>query len=203
MTHESATPLVGCDLLATAEGISVYENKNAMPRAFFAHSAVEVKSPAESLAAMRAPGFDPKAQTVVEVDQRTEALWPVEPLPPGPVPQTAGSARIAAEDRNGVLIETDNVQNGLLVLSDNYYPGWSVAVDGAPAQIFRANHTMRGVRVPAGRHLVSFVFMPASFFVSMYVSLAGSAVTLAALILSVFIRKRSSSHDIRQDHKDR
>jgi len=128
---------------------------------------------------------------------------PVEPLPPGPVPQTAGSAKIAAEDRNGVLIETDNVQNGLLVLSDNYYPGWSVAVDGAPAQIFRANHTMRGVRVPAGRHLVSFVFMPASFFVSMYVSLAGTAVTLAALILSVFIRKRSSSHDIRQDHKDR
>jgi uncharacterized membrane protein YfhO len=75
------------------------------------------------------------------------------------------------------------------VLSDNYYPGWTAAVDGSPAQIFRANHTMRAVNVPAGRHLVSFVFMPAAFFVSMYVSLAAAALTLAALILSAFTRK--------------
>ena len=66
MTHESAPPLDGYDLLATADGISLYENKNAMPRAFFARSAVAVSSPAESLAAMRAPSFDPKTQTVIE-----------------------------------------------------------------------------------------------------------------------------------------
>lgn len=109
---------------------------------------------------------------------------------------------IIADRRNWVLIETDNLRDGLLVLSDNYYPGWYASVDGAPTQILRANHTMRAVNVPAGRHLVSFRFIPAAFFVSMYVSLAAAAVTLAALILSFFMRRRSNSHDIRQDHKD-
>ncbi|HSQ19911.1 MAG TPA: hypothetical protein VLR92_06005, partial [Blastocatellia bacterium] len=48
MTHASAPPFAGYDLLASAEGVSVYENKNAMPRAFFAREAVRVRSPAES-----------------------------------------------------------------------------------------------------------------------------------------------------------
>ena len=73
LTHESThyeftPPLDGYYLLAAEEGISLYENRNAMPRAFFARSAVAVNGPAESLTRMRAPDFDPKAQTVVEVE---------------------------------------------------------------------------------------------------------------------------------------
>jgi hypothetical protein len=201
MTHESAAPLDGYELLATADGVSLYENKNAMPRAFFASSAITVSSPAESLSAMQAPDFDPKTQTVVEVDPGP-SLSPVESLLPDARPQTPASASITADDRNWVAIETDSLSDGLLVLSDNYYPGWSAAVDGAPTQIFRANHTMRAINVPAGRHLVSFRFIPAAFFVSMYVSIAAAALTLAALILSALKRRRSNSHDIRQDQKD-
>jgi membrane protein YfhO len=214
VTHESAAPLDGYDLLRTAEGVSLYENKNAMPRAFFARSAIAVSSPTESLTRMRAPDFDPKAQTVVEgkpqipshfpvgIPSVQESVLPVET--PGRVSttQTAGSAAITVDGRNWVVINTDNPNDGLLVLSDNYYPGWKAAVDGASTPIFRANHTMRAVNVPAGRHLISFRFMPAAFFVSMYVSLAAAAITLAALILSLFMRKRSNSHDIRQNQND-
>ncbi|HLF84459.1 MAG TPA: YfhO family protein [Blastocatellia bacterium] len=202
MTHESAPPLDGYDLLANAEGVSLYENKNALPRAFFARNAVAVSSPAESLTRMRAPDFDPRAQTVVEGDLRTPSLLPVESRSPDSETQTPASAAIIADGRNWVVIETDNPLDGLLVLSDNYYPSWSASVDGATTQIFRANHTMRAVNVPAGRHLVSFRFMPAALFVSMYVSLAAAALTLVALILSVFRRRRSNSHDIRQDQND-
>ncbi len=214
ITHESAAPLDGYDLLRTAEGVSLYENKNAMPRAFFARSVVAVSSPAESLSRMRVPDFDPKAQTVVEGQLRIPSHLPVgipsvqdSVLPveiPGRVSktQTAGSAAITVDGRNWVVINTDSPNDGLLVLSDNYYPGWKAAVDGASTPIFRANHTMRAVNVPAGRHLVSFLFIPAAFFVSMYVSLAAAALTLAALILSVFMRRRSKFHDIRQDQND-
>ncbi len=201
MTHESARLLDGYDLLATAEGVSLYENKNAMPRAFFASRAIAVSSPPESLTTMRAPDFDPNAQTVVEVDPGP-SLSLVESLLPDARRQTPASATITADGRNWVLIETDNLRDGLLVLSDNYYPGWLASVDGASTQIFRANHTMRAVNVPAGRHLVSFRFIPAAFFVSMYVSLAAAALTLAALILSAFMRRRSNGHDLRQDQKD-
>jgi len=202
MTHESAATLDGYELLATADGVSLYENKNAMPRAFFASSAVAVSSPAESLTKMQSPYFNPTTQTVVEVDQGTASPLPAESPLPDSRPQTPAYATIIADGRNWVLIETDNLRDGLLVLSDNYYPGWFASVDGASTQIFRANHTMRAVNVPAGRHLVSFVFMPAAFFVSMYVSLAAAALTLAALILSAFKRRRSNGNDIRQDQEN-
>ncbi len=201
MTHESAPPLAGYDLLRSAEGVSLYENSNAMPRAFFAGDIVEASGSAESLAAMRSPQFDPTIQTVVEVDSR-DPLPAKETTSPDARPQTRESATIVADKRNLVTVETDNPEDGLLVLSDNYYPGWKATVDGAPAGILRANHTMRAVKVPAGRHLVSFRFIPAAFFVSMYVSIAAAVLTLAALILSVFLRGRGNSHDIRQDQKD-
>jgi Bacterial membrane protein YfhO len=189
MTHESAGLVARYDLLRTAEGVSLYENKDAMPRAFFASGAVVVRSPAESLTRMRSPHFNPTTQTVVEVDARISLLPGESPLPDAE-PQTPPSASIIADRRNRVLIETDNLRDGLLVLSDNYYPGWSAAVDGAPTQIFRANHTMRAVNLPAGHHMVSFLFMPVAFFGSMYVSIGAAALTLIALILGAVKRRR-------------
>ena len=85
----------------------------------------------------------------------------------------------------------------MLVLGDNFYPGWSAAVDGADTQIFRANHTMRAVKVPAGHHMVSFVFMPKSFFLSVYISIAVALLVVLALIVATVKRRRSIGHDIR------
>jgi hypothetical protein len=46
---------------------------------------------------------------------------------------------------------------GVLVLSDLYHPSWRVTVDGQPAEIFPVFSVLRGVRVGAGRHAVTFV----------------------------------------------
>jgi hypothetical protein len=179
MTHEYAVPLDGYELIASSEGVSLYENKAAMPRAFFANSATAVNTAAESLAVMRDPNFDTQKQTVVE-----GAGAPQREFAGG------GSAAIVEDKRNRVVIETANDSDGLLVLSDNFYPGWRAAIDVASTGILRANHTMRAVPVPAGRHVVSFAFMPATFFNSMYASLAGAVLVLAILIGSALKRRR-------------
>ncbi len=196
MTHESAGPIAGYQLLRIAEGVSLYENKNAMERAFFASSLIEVRSPAESLTAMRSPQFHPWSQTVIEVDSESSLVSGEFPAVDSGA-HSLGLASIVGENRSGVLIVTENSRDGLLVLSDNYYPGWTAGVDGVPTRIFRANHTMRAVKVPAGRHMVSFVFMPGTFFESMYISGAVAVLILLALILAAVKRRRSISHDIR------
>ena len=183
MTHDSAPPFAGYDLLATAEGVSLYENREAMPRAFFARDVIEVESATASLEAMRDAGFDPRTMAVIETGHRVSPV--INTRTPSPV-----FPKFIEDKRNRLVIETDHPEDGLLVLSDNYYPGWLASVDGLPTVVFRANHTMRGVKVPAGHHMVLFAFIPATFFLSLYVSLAAAALTLAALIPAVIKRAR-------------
>jgi membrane protein YfhO len=191
LTHESAPRLIGCDLVATAEGVSLYENKNAMPRAFFAAQVIEASNSPASLDVLRHPGFDPRTTAVIETTDHPALDKTAFDS------QTSNSAVIVEDKRNRVVVETTNTQDGLLVLSDNYYPGWRATVDGARAEVLRANHTMRAVKVPVGHHMVSFVFMPASFFTSVYISIAVAVLILLALIVAALKRRRSISHDIR------
>jgi uncharacterized membrane protein YfhO len=61
----------------------------------------------------------------------------------------------------------------LLLLSDTYYPGWEAEVDGAPAPLLRADHTLRAVPVPAGSHAVRFRFRPGSMMIGFLLTLMG------------------------------
>jgi ABC-type multidrug transport system fused ATPase/permease subunit len=198
MTRDPLPPVDGYSMLRESEGVIVYENRNALPRTYFARDVVEVRNSAESLDKMRSPDFRPASQTVVESDENSSPSFAAN-LHANTTSQ-APVATIIADKRNSLSIETDNSQDGLLVLSDNYYPGWRATVDGAPARILRANHTMRAIAVPAGRHLVSFVFMPAAFLLSVYVSITAATITL--VFLGVSVLKRRQGHDIRQDKKD-
>lgn len=71
---------------------------------------------------------------------------------------------------------------GLLVLSEIAYPGWSVAVDGMPAELEIVEGILRGVRLTSGEHEVRFVFRP----LSVYLGLA--LCCLGLLLLRVFWR---------------
>ena len=50
---------------------------------------------------------------------------------------------------------------GLLVLSDEYYPGWSATVNGHHADVYATDVALRGVLVPAGRSTVELHYRPA------------------------------------------
>jgi len=68
---------------------------------------------------------------------------------------------------------------GLLVLTDQFYPGWTATIDGQPAPIHRADYLFRGVLLPAGSHRVEFLYWPASFRIGATVS----ALALVAIVL--------------------
>jgi hypothetical protein len=171
VTHAD-TPLDGYERLATAEGVAVYENKSALPRAFFVDRALAVTSHADAVAALREASFDARREVVIEGDAGLSA----NAAPPSAgTPATTNAASIIEDQRNRVVIETANTTDAWLVLSDNFYPGWQAAIDGNPTEIFQANVTMRAAKVPAGRHVVSFVFAPRVFRASLVISLVAAA----------------------------
>ena len=182
LTRQTAGPLAGLRLIATAEGVSIYENKNALPRAFVVSRAIEVANPDDALAVLADQGFDPKTTVVIQKPevQISDLNFTIS---------NPHSTRIIEESRNRVVVETQTSGDGLLVLSDNYYPGWRAFVDGVETEVLRANHTMRAVKLPGGSHVVSFDFDPFTLKISIYVSLVAAAIVLVALLL-LFVKKR-------------
>ena len=83
---------------------------------------------------------------------------------------------------NVVLITTSTASDGLLVLSDNYYPGWKAYVDKKEAKIYRANYTFRAIELPAGKHIVRFSYRPDSFKLGLAISIASIVIYIITLV---------------------
>jgi hypothetical protein len=79
------------------------------------------------------------------------------PVPPG-YAAPRGAARIAVDRPERVEVDVAADGPALLVLNDAFAAGWSVTVDGTPAEILPANYLARGVWVGAGAHRVEFAY---------------------------------------------
>jgi hypothetical protein len=65
-------------------------------------------------------------------------------------------AEITSYQSNVVEITVDAPNDGYLVLTDTFYPGWKAAVDGTVAEILPAFGAFRAVQVSKGSHTVRF-----------------------------------------------
>ncbi len=80
-------------------------------------------------------------------------------------------------------VETEN--SGYLFISELYYPGWQVYIDGNVSEIKKANYAFRAVFIPPGSHQVVFKYEPRSLYQGTIISL----VLLIVLITVVFIMR--------------
>ena len=147
---------------------------DVLPRAWVVDRQQVVHGGEAALRATTTPGFDPLGTVVAE--------RPLG-LPTGAPAGRAGMATIERYEPERVVIRATAARPGMLILSDNDYPGWKATVDGHAAPVERVDYVFRGVRVPAGTHRVTFRFEPTTFAVGRVVSLlALLGLALAALL---------------------
>ena len=78
---------------------------------------------------------------------------------------------------NYLKYESNNSNDGFAVFSEVYYGnGWKTFIDGEETTHIRVNYTLRGLPIPAGKHIVEFKFDPD-------VVKTGSKIALASSIL--------------------
>jgi hypothetical protein len=110
--------------------------------------------------------------------------------PPGLPPSGPPAPPVASEDVkvDGARLEATLVAptDGLAVIVDPFYPGWSATVDGQPAPLVRANFAFQAVPVKAGRHEIRLVYR------NRWVAIGGavSAGSLALLLAALAVRSR-------------
>jgi hypothetical protein len=130
----------------------VYENPRAMPRVLLATD-WRVADFAEMIRAGGWPDLDPR---------KTVLLEHAPPVFPTPIAsdEREGSVRIVRYSYSTIIIDADAPSSGIVVLNDVWHPWWRAKLDGAPAEILKANVLFRAVAVPPGLHQVRFEFHP-------------------------------------------
>ncbi|MBP6017377.1 MAG: oligosaccharide flippase family protein [Candidatus Promineofilum sp.] len=152
------------------EGVVIYENLAAMPRAFtLARTAeVHVAHALESLTE-----FDPRYYVVVETDAPSDFA----PRPGDPRPATLESAA-----NNEVIVNASVASPSWLILGDSYFPGWRAYVRPAGSgedaesetEIVRVNANFRGVRLEPGEWTIRYRYSPRSFQLGGLMSFMGA-----------------------------
>ena len=103
-------------------------------------------------------------------------------------PGAAGTVLSADLLESGKVV-VDARRDALLVLSQDWEPGWHATVDGKSVPVLRTNGLVIGLTVPRGRHVVRIVFRPPGLRVGALVTLlAVLALVLAAPLIS-FVRR--------------
>jgi len=162
--------------LVLADGVRIHRNDGVLPRAYVVFQAQTISNDEELLAELLSPTFDP-SRTVLLGSAPSQETISHPPVPPPLIPLSP------AYSPNTIKLEVALDQDGYLVLSDTYYPGWRAYVDGKEKEILRANYAFRAVPLKSGQHTVLFKYDPLSFKMGLAISL----VTWGTIILCLAV----------------
>lgn len=164
------------------ENVVIYENQRALPRTWLA-SEVRALSDEQVLEVIRTGKFpdgnewDPLRTVLVDKSAKLAAI----------ANETADTtAKITRYEPNEVDISVRTSSPAVLVLADNYYPGWRAHVDEARAALLRVDYNLRGVQLAAGEHNVRFTYQPRSIIHGLMISV------IAAVGLAFWATRRAT-----------
>ncbi|MEO7144707.1 MAG: hypothetical protein ABI165_14510 [Bryobacteraceae bacterium] len=157
-------------------GIGVYRNPEAFPRVWSVHQTTAVENGDQLNYYLHKADFD---------------LRRIAPMP-RPLPELAACdpaadrVRISGRDAGHVSIDAAMACDGMVVLSETFYPGWKAAVDGESQPIRQVYGAIRGVVVKHGHHRLEMRYRPGSVMLGAALSFAG----LAGLVILGFLDPR-------------
>ena len=136
------------------------ENPNAYGNAWFVDNAIFVDTPDEEIDAL---GQVNLRNTVVVNQNDADALQGFTVTPK----DSLSTIQLTDYAPNKLRYQVNTKKDELAVFSEVYYPvGWQITIDGKPAQMVRANYTLRALPIPAGSSVVEFHFDPTSIKVT-------------------------------------
>ncbi len=152
-------------------GLIRYRVTDPLPRAYLvARAQVEPDSIAV-LNRFVAGGEDPRKIAFVSAGPALE----------GPLERIEGGVRWLPGNNHSVRLDVEAPSRVLLVLTDAWYPGWKVAVDGERAPLRRVNWQFKGVVLEPGEHRVRFEYRPRGIAFGAIASAVGVLVLMVAV----------------------
>jgi hypothetical protein len=172
----------GLSPLTEMDGVYLYRNEHVLPRAWV----VDIRP--EDVVAQSDGDWAGRLHDLADQSARAVAL------------AADYSAQVTRYQPDRIEVELRSPGDGLVVLSEVWYPGWKSTVDGREQPVQQVAGILRGVAITAGEHHVVFSYDPAS-------ASWGKSLSLIALIGLLgwsgsewWRRKRSGSIAVSSDH---
>jgi Bacterial membrane protein YfhO len=156
------------------ENVSIYENINALARAFRVRQ-VEPTGSEESALTRLGDGFEFRRAALVSKADVTAVRAALGGDAAGAAGDEAGTALVRSETPGSMTIATGGPTAAVLVVTDLAYPGWRAVLDGREVPVLTVDGVLRGIVVPSGEHVVTFRYRPRSLLI-------GIALSVAALV---------------------
>jgi hypothetical protein len=160
---------------AAGNTVYAYRVPGDNPPAWLAAGAVRATDD-QARATVTDARFDPQMAAIIP-DTSAIAPFKAAAAPSGTVDYTSPHA--GAID---LKISPPPAEPVALVVSENYFPGWTATVDGKPAQVTRANFNLIGVVLPAGAANVQLRFADPAYGTGKAITLIALALALLALV---------------------
>lgn len=161
--------------------LNLYENTNALPRAFIVPTLQFRPTQDAVIEALHAPDFDPTQQAIILGESSQNAAVGGQ-----------GSVTDIRRRNNSLSFRTNADAPALVFVSQVWYPGWQAWIDGehvgAP---LRANFLFQAVSVPQGGHTVELRFAPPLWRIGW---LLAASVLLLALLGILWKRRQRRTH---------
>ncbi len=106
-------------------------------------------------------------------DYREELLLSKKPSNPLPDDPNLVDNRVTIKkySPNKIILSVTTEKNGLLWLSEIWYPAWKAYINGKKREILVADYSFRAIEVPEGTHTVEFVYRSSKFTLGMIMTL--------------------------------
>lgn len=161
---------------------NLYENLDVMPRVFIIHQYKVIENETDVLEELQR--FNPRDYIILEEEPHLVKRRDINPV-------TISRVVVKKYSFSNIEIRVSTDSDGFLFISDVWYPGWKVYIDGIKHKIYRANYTFTAVELKKGEHEVNFRYDPISFKIGAGITLF-TILLLSIIFLSSFSRKREN-----------
>ena len=161
---------------ALPDTLAVGPVNRALGNAWFVSSIIHVNSADEEIDTLSSVSFVPRYTAVINKD--FNALVSDNSLGN----DSLATIKLDTYTPDKLTYSYTSATPQVAVFSEIYYAGehgWKAYVDGKEQPHFRVNYVLRGMALPAGKHIVEFRFEPKSYYTGNKIAYAGSFILLA------------------------
>jgi hypothetical protein len=155
----------------------LFENTNALPKAWFVGQIQPLENDAAVVKAMNSAEFNPEA-TAYTLEQIESKNYSGQ-----------GAIKILRNNPNELHFQVKITEPQLAVFSEVFYPGWKLFdSEGNEFNIFRVNHILRSAELPAGEYELTMRFESRAYRLSRYLTWMGNFLALLLIVGGLYQR---------------